>query len=195
MFTPLTAFCLVGSGCDCVAGERQSAQPVVERATEGRARVDTVFLAVQCNNQAENPQHSRVGAPNKSAQSLSEDVQNPTFLQHRLLFLPNGASLTAASRNTLKCTAAWLREHHEGRILSVGYCDASGSETCTSALAERRGDKVRRFLVSLGTRPDQIAGVKGWDNLDHACRVDTAKCQQLNRSARLFLKSSDGSPN
>ena len=188
ILTPMTAFCLFGSGSDWAPRQKQFDQPIVEKATAKSAEVDTVFLAVHCNEQAEDPRLAHVSTPSKGARSSSEALQEPIFLKQPLLFTPNGLNLTARSRNTLNCAAAWLHEHHVARILIVGYCDDSGSETCTTALAERRAEVVRQFLVSLGAPPDQIAGVKGWDSLDQTCRV--ANCQRLNRSVRLFVQSS-----
>ena len=88
---------------------------------------------------------------------------------------------------------AWLRQHPGDRILVVGYCDDSGSEACTAALAERRAEVVRQFLLSLGTRADQIAGIKGWENLNGSCRAGVPECQRQNRSARLFVAEPAGS--
>ncbi len=193
ILTPLTAFCLFGSGFDWAVREKQFGQPMIERANEDGGRVDAVLLRVQCNDQTGDPQLAHVRSAHKGEQYSSERLPDPAFLKYRLLFSPNALNLTARSRNTLKCAAAWLRQHREDRVLIVGYCDASGSEACTAALAERRGEIVRQFLLSLGAEPDQIAGVKGWDNLDQSCRVETAKCQRLNRSARLFIKGSAGS--
>lgn len=50
---------------------------------------------------------------------------------------------------------------HEAQILILGYCDSSGSEVCTAALAMRRGEVVQQFLLRLATQANQIAGVKG----------------------------------
>lgn len=192
ILTPLTAFCLFGSGSDWTPRQKQFDQPIVEKATAESAVADTVFLAVHCNEQTEDPLLAHVSTPSKGARSSSEALQEPIFLKQPLLFTPNGLMLSTPSRKTLKCAAAWLRQHPESQLLIVGYCDASGSENCTAALEGRRGETVRQFLVSLGVPPDQIAGVKGWDSLDQTCRVDTAKCQRLNRSARLFIKGSSG---
>jgi hypothetical protein len=57
-------------------------------------------------------------------------------------------------------------------------------------LAEARGAVVRKFLGTSGIDPDQIVGVKGWDNLDQSCHTSDIECQQFNRSARIFMASS-----
>lgn len=193
ILTPLTAFCLFGSGSDWTPRQKQFDQPIVEKAIAESAVADTAFLAVHCNEQTEDPLLAHVSTPSKGARSSSEALQEPIFLKQSLLFTPNGLNLTARSRNTLNCAAAWLHEHHDARILIVGYCDDSGSEACTTALAERRAEVVRRFLLRLGTRADQIAGVKGWENLNGACRAGVTECQRQNRSARLFLTGPAGS--
>jgi outer membrane protein OmpA-like peptidoglycan-associated protein len=92
----------------------------------------------------------------------------------------------------LKRAAAWLQRHREVRILIVGSCDSSGSETCTQTLAEARGAAAKKFLGSFGIDSGQIVGVKGWDNRDHRCQTSDVKCQQFDRSARIFMASSVG---
>ncbi|MGB9464113.1 MAG: hypothetical protein WBR10_03295 [Candidatus Acidiferrum sp.] len=54
-------------------------------------------------------------------------------------------------------------------------------------MAHEREGVVRQFLLSLGTRADQIAGIKSWENLNGSCRAGVPECQRQNRSARLFL--------
>jgi outer membrane protein OmpA-like peptidoglycan-associated protein len=192
ILTPLTALCLFGNSSDWAAQVERSDQTIVQNATEVGSVAYTAFLAAHCNEQAEHPQLARLTKASRGTQTSSPEFEEPIFLKRRLLFTPNGLKFSAPSRRTLKCAAAWLRQHPESQLLIVDYCDASGSETCTVALEGRRGETVRQFLVSLGVPPDQIAGVQGLDSLDQTCRVDTAKCQRLNRSARLFIKGSSG---
>jgi outer membrane protein OmpA-like peptidoglycan-associated protein len=123
------------------------------------------------------------------SQEDSAGVHEPPFLRHPILFSADSVGLSAESKGTLKSAAAWLSEHREVRILIVGYCDASGSESCTHGLAERRGTVVRQVLTDFGVESDQISGVKGWDTSGRPCGVGMASCQQLNRSARLFITS------
>jgi len=193
ILTPLTAFCMFGSGPDWAPRQNQLDQPIVEKVTANSAAACSVFLAVHSNEQTEDPRFAHVSTPSKGVRSSSAALQEPIFLKQPLLFTPNGFNLTARNRNTLNCAAAWLHEHHEARILIVGYCDDSGSEACTTALAKRRAEVVRQFLLSLSTRPDQIAGIKGWENLNGACRAGVAECQRQNRSARLFVAEPAGS--
>jgi outer membrane protein OmpA-like peptidoglycan-associated protein len=192
ILTPVMAFCLIESGSNRATRQEHFVQPIVEKATAESAVADTAFFAVRRNEQTEDPRLTQVSTPSEHAQSSSEALQEPIFLKQPLLFTPNGLNLTASSRHTLNCAAAWLYEHHEARILIVGYCDDSGSEACSTALAERRAEVVRRFLLSLGTQADQIAGVKGWENQAGSCHAGATECQRQNRSARLFVAEPAG---
>lgn len=124
------------------------------------------------------------------AQSAAVSIADPPFLRHPVLFDPNSLEPSLVGRNMLQRAATWLREHRETRVLIVGSCDSSGSETCTHALAEGRGAAIQKLLRSSGIGSDQVVAVKGWDSLDHSCRPAEIKCQQLNRSARIFMASS-----
>jgi outer membrane protein OmpA-like peptidoglycan-associated protein len=115
---------------------------------------------------------------------------DPPFLKRAIQFGPNSLELSVAGKDLLKRTTDWLRQHQEARILIVGSCDLGGSETCTHALAEARGAVVQKFLGSSGIASDQIAGVKGWDNLAQSCPASDISCRQFNRSARIFLAAS-----
>ena len=133
---------------------------------------------------------NRYETPAMVAQPASVLPSSPPFLKHPILFGPNSLELTLPGKNTLKRAAAWLRQHQEARILIVGSCDVSGSETCTHALAEARGGAIQKFLAISGVDSAQIVGVKGWDNLDTACQASDISCHQSNRSARIFMAGS-----
>lgn len=114
----------------------------------------------------------------------------PPFLRRPILFDRNSLELHGGESDTLQQAAAWLKMHTDTRVLIVGSCDTSGSESCTHTLAEARGAVVRKFLEHCGVNSVQVVGVKGWDHADHDCRPRDAKCQQLSRSAELFLAAS-----
>ncbi len=114
-------------------------------------------------------------------------IPQAPFLRRPIWFDPNSLELNSQATDALHRDASWLKVHGESRILIVGSCDKSGSESCTHALAEARGTAVKKFLESCGVSPDQIVGVKGWDIADHDCRPGDSKCQQQGRSTQLLL--------
>jgi outer membrane protein OmpA-like peptidoglycan-associated protein len=170
--------------------EKQLNQVIVEGAVEWRKGTNVVFVEMQFDEQASNREVNHVSAPGKGGRSNPQTLLVP---KSRLLFASNSVHLTVSNRKSLESAAAWLRLHPGDRVLIVGYCDGSGSEACTAALAERRSEAVRQFLLSLGTRADQIAGVKGWGNLTRPCRAGATECQRQNRSVRLYLAEPAGS--
>jgi outer membrane protein OmpA-like peptidoglycan-associated protein len=122
----------------------------------------------------------------------SGGIREPPFLRHAFLFDPDCAKLSTGSQSAVRQAAAWLGQHPDVRILVVGFCDSSGSETCTPSLSERRGAVVCHWLVRFGVLAHQIAGVKSWSTADRDCQADIAKCQQANRSAEILIASSAG---
>lgn len=135
-------------------------------------------------------QGSEAAGPRRSSpvsQSNSVGIREPPFPKHVLLFGPDSAEPSAESRNAIKRAASWLREHREVRILVVGFCDPSGSEVCTHALAERRATVVGQLLVNYGVGSWQIVAEKGWDKADPVCVAATHACRAMNRRARIFI--------
>lgn len=132
----------------------------------------------------------QVAATSVTDRSNTPAVSPPPFLRRPIAFDPNSLEINVAATKSLQRHASWLKAHAESRILIVGSCDKSGSESCTHTLAEARGVTVRKFLEDLGVNPDQIVGVKGWDSADHDCLAGDLKCQQLSRSVQLLLAPS-----
>jgi outer membrane protein OmpA-like peptidoglycan-associated protein len=123
-------------------------------------------------------QQSANPGPQKSATRAVHQpslAATPPFVRHPVLFGQNSQEVNAAGSNTLQQAATWLKAHADSRVLIVGSCDTSGSESCTLALAEARGVVVRKFLENCGVSPDQVVGVKGWNNADHDCRPNDVR--------------------
>lgn len=115
---------------------------------------------------------------------------SPPFLRHPFVFSTNSSRLTQQNLNVLRASAEWLQLHPTARILIVGTCDSSGSEACTRALAEARGQAIKEILDGNGMHTSQITGIRVWDNLDRRCHPAESECQRLDRSAWIFVASS-----
>jgi hypothetical protein len=126
----VTALCLFGGVLD---GRVASARGDWELL--GTARVAGQSDAVSLRAQGQVQMQDRESAGSKPSSAVSQPksggVREAPFLKHALLFDPDSAELSAASTNAVKRAAAWLHKHRETRILIVGFCDSSGSETCT----------------------------------------------------------------
>lgn len=115
----------------------------------------------------------------------------PPFLRRPFLFGTNSFTLSPRSRKILKASVHWLQIHPEARVLIVGSCDSNGSEKCARTLAEARGRAIRKILDAGGRDAGQIVGVKAWDKLDRKCHQRKTECQQLDRSAWIFIAGSN----
>ena len=71
ILTPLTAFCLFGSGSDLAAQEKQFNPLIVEQSTAGEAAANAVFVGMQFNEQAGDREVNRVSTPGKGARSTA----------------------------------------------------------------------------------------------------------------------------
>jgi outer membrane protein OmpA-like peptidoglycan-associated protein len=164
--------------------------PKSQAACLGMSRPTVVSSTLFLSRQEPNSRLEQSQTFRSVDQSPAVSIADPPFLRHPILFDRNSLQPNLAARNMLKSAATWLREHREARVLIVGSCDSSGSETCTHALAEGRGAAIQKFLQNSGIAHEQLVGVKGWDNLDRTCGSGDVKCQQSNRSVRIFMASS-----
>src|SRR6266567_4237546 len=114
ILTALTVFCLFGSSSNLPVQGKHFDEMIVETATQVSTAAHTMFFPTDSNEQLPDPRLARITTPSKSSLEAS---QEPSFLKLPILFTPNRLNLTATSRNTLNCAAAWLREHRLARIL------------------------------------------------------------------------------
>jgi hypothetical protein len=103
----------------------------------------------------------------KAYRPVSQATSDPPFLRRSIQFGPESLEPTFAARTLLRQAADWLRQHRAAR-----------------------DTVVEKFLESSGIDPDQIVGVKGWDNFAQSRRPSHIGCQQINRSARIFVAGS-----
>lgn len=164
--------------------------PEHQGSKKNATRSNAIPFRAAVSRQKQHPVLACSRTANTGSQSSSLGIHEPPFLGHALLFAPDSTEVSAGNTDALKRAASWLGEHHEARVLVVGFCDPSGSEICTDALALKRGAVVRKYLLSFGAKSNQIAGVKGWETVGRDCSADTGECQQLNRSAQIFVASS-----
>ena len=59
----------------------------------------------------------------------------------------------------IEAHAAYLRDHPEAKVLIQGNTDERGSREYNVALGQRRADGVKKLLLLLGAREDQVEAV------------------------------------
>jgi peptidoglycan-associated lipoprotein len=82
--------------------------------------------------------------------------------------------------------ARYLRENPAAKMLIQGNTDERGSREYNVALGQRRSDGVRRMLMLLGAREDQIEAVSLGEEKPRAPGSDEAAWSQNRRSDMLY---------
>jgi peptidoglycan-associated lipoprotein len=75
----------------------------------------------------------------------------------RVFFATNESVLTTASRETLRKQATWLRKNSKITIVLEGHADERGTREYNLALAERRANSAKDYLMTYGISSDRIS--------------------------------------
>ena len=96
------------------------------------------------------------------------------------------SDLTAEARSSLQKNAEWLKRWNSTKVLVEGHADSRGTNEYNLALAERRADAVRDYLVSLGIPADRLTIVSKGEEQPF-CREDNESCWQQNRRGHFIF--------
>ena len=97
-------------------------------------------------------------------------------------------TLGVDARAVLQQNAEWLRRWTSTRVTIEGHGDARGTSEYNLALAERRANAAREYLVSLGVEGNRLLAVsKGEES--PVCVEEHEVCWQQNRRAHPILTS------
>jgi peptidoglycan-associated lipoprotein len=80
-------------------------------------------------------------------------------LADKIFFAVNSHLLTTASKKALEGHANWLQIQPEVRIIIEGHADERGSDKYNLALAKRRAQAARDYLVTLGIAPERLTTI------------------------------------
>ncbi len=101
----------------------------------------------------------------KSGGTGSDDVYSGTatvkFLasgvKDRVFFATNRSALTTASRDTLRKQASWMRKNKKLNVVLEGHGDERGTREYNLALAEKRANAARDYLLTYGISGKRIS--------------------------------------
>ena len=94
--------------------------------------------------------------------------------------------LTDEARANLQKNAEWLKRWTSTKIMVEGHADSRGTNEYNLALAERRADNVRDYLVSLGIPTDRVTIVSKGEEQPF-CSEETESCWQQNRRGHFIV--------
>ncbi len=77
----------------------------------------------------------------------------------RVYFGYDRYDLTAQARDVLRQQADWLKQYNTFNIMIEGNADERGTREYNLALAARRAEATKAFLISQGIRPSRISTV------------------------------------
>jgi peptidoglycan-associated lipoprotein len=97
--------------------------------------------------------NSSPGLPSPRMGSAEDFVVN---VGDRVFFGFNKYTLKPQARKTLQRQAAWLKKFPALTIAIEGHCDERGTREYNLALAERRANSAKNYLVALGVNPNRV---------------------------------------
>jgi peptidoglycan-associated lipoprotein len=103
-----------------------------------------------------------------------------------VFFSLDSTDLTDESRGILQKNAEWLKRRTSTKALVEGHADNRGTNEYNLALAERRADSIRDYLVSLGIAADRLTIVSKGEEQPF-CTDDTEGCWQQNRRGHFIF--------
>jgi peptidoglycan-associated lipoprotein len=116
-----------------------------------------------------------------------ERMAKSAFGNDDVYFEYDSAALTADAQALLKVKAEWMKANSGTRAVIEGHCDERGSNEYNLALGDRRAERAKTFLVTLGISPSRLTTVSYGEERP----VDSGKSEAAyakNRRAHFVLK-------
>ncbi|NEX19577.1 peptidoglycan-associated lipoprotein Pal [Thiorhodococcus mannitoliphagus] len=85
-----------------------------------------------------------------------EDPSNPLY-ERTIYFDYDSAEIKPEYVTLMRTHARYLGSHTDTRVTLEGHTDERGTREYNLALADQRGESVRRFMLAEGVLPDQMA--------------------------------------
>ena len=78
-------------------------------------------------------------------------------VKDRVFFATNKSALTTASRDTLRKQASWMRKNKKLNVVLEGHGDERGTREYNLALAEKRANAARDYLLTYGISGKRVS--------------------------------------
>ena len=170
----------------------RSAGPAAQSSGDGRGD-KTRESNLSSASSADQSKEGKVPAKSSSSlDQLKEGKSTATAASSPLkdvLFEFDRYDLTADARDILKSNAEWLQRNASARVEVEGHCDERGTSEYNLALAAKRSQAVRDYLITLGIAADRISTISYGEEIP-ACIESSENCWRQNRRARFVIAPS-----
>lgn len=193
----LSAVILLNTGCASSTAKPDLGSSNTDKTagsaaqSSGEGRTDTTRESDLSS--ASKADQSKEGKPppksSSSLDQLKEGKSTATAASSPLkdiLFEFDRYDLRAEARDTLKNNAEWLQRSASVRVEVEGHCDERGTSEYNLALAAKRAQAARDYLVTLGIAPDRISTISYGEEIP-ACIESNENCWRQNRRARFVI--------
>ena len=113
------------------------------------------------------------------AKSTLEELTKSGVLKP-VYFALDSVELDEAARGILQKNVEYLKRRSTAKVMVEGHADSRGTNEYNLALANRRADVVRGYLVSLGITADRVSIVSKGEEQPF-CTEETEACWAQNR--------------
>jgi peptidoglycan-associated lipoprotein len=172
---------LLGAGCSTTA-EDQAAAGVEDRTGKPGAKPGADTRPVQP------PKVGAVDITGKPAADARSPLKDPaSVLSKRSIYYDlDKFDVRDEYRSLVEAHAKYLRENPSARMMIQGNTDERGSREYNVGLGQRRSDGVKRMMVLLGARENQIESVSLGEEKPQADGHDESSWSKNRRSDILY---------
>lgn len=103
-----------------------------------------------------------------------------------VFFAYDSTVLTPEARGTIQKNAEYLKRWTSTKVMVEGHADSRGTNEYNLALAERRADATRDYLVGLGIPNERVTIVSKGEEQPQ-CTEETESCWQRNRRGKFIF--------
>ena len=156
-FFILSAFLLAAAGCQTTPEDQAVAAAVEDRTKPGAGKPG----AGKPGAQAQPVERPKIAAVDLTAGRPDPALKDPgSILSKRSIYYEyDKFDVRDEYRGLVEAHAKYLRENPRARMLIQGNTDERGGREYNVGLGQRRSDGVKRMLLLLGAREDQIESV------------------------------------
>ena len=103
-----------------------------------------------------------------------------------VFFAYDSAELTPEARATIQKNSDYMKRWTSTKVVVEGHADSRGTNEYNLALAERRADVTRDYMVSLGLPADRLTIVSKGEE-EPVCTDENESCWQRNRRGKFVF--------